>query len=73
MVRTASSPITTSATGAMPASNWGWDYLERNGDEVTLREMVVGPPGHGLGGLVSEKADKAVGNVANNGPHLIGW
>lgn len=42
------------------------------GDEVTLREMAVGPTGHRLGGLVSEKADKAVGNVANSGPHLIG-
>lgn len=39
---------------------------------MTLREMAVGPPGHRLGGLVSEKADKVGGNVANNGPHLMG-
>lgn len=41
------------------------------GDEATLRAMAAVPPTHGLGGLVSEKADKAVGNVANNGPGLI--
>ena len=55
-------------------SNHADDEVRRwlAGDEATLRAMAVGPPEHGLGGLVSEKADKAVGNVANNGPHLIG-
>lgn len=42
------------------------------GDAGMLRAMAAAPPQHGLGGLVSEKADKAVGNVANNGPGLIG-
>ena len=34
------------------------------GDEATLRAMAADPPEHGLGGLVSEKADKAVGYCA---------
>ena len=42
------------------------------GDAGMLRAMAAAPPQHGLGDLVSEKADKAVGNVANNGPGLIG-
>ena len=42
------------------------------GGEAALRAIAAQPPAHGLENLRSEKADKAVGNVANTGPHLIG-
>lgn len=62
------------AGGGVARGDGAADEVRRwlEGDEATLRAMAGGPPEHGLGGLVSEKADKAVGNVANNGPHLIG-
>lgn len=54
------------ATGSDEVRAW------LNGNEQTLRTIAAAPPATGLSGLSSEKADKAVGSVANNGPHLIG-